>query len=241
MVATLMGIVFSLFLTTGIFLLGDRIRGVFTEENIDVLEGFLMIFSGVFIAYVIFSLHDVLQKNRGALLMKAHQKLKTNVFDMSLFFTIMFLVLREGFEIALFTASTSLFSAFIQNFIGLIIGFVVAIFAGLVTLYAYVKFPIEKMFKATEYMIILLGAALTQRGVTELIERYLHIDLSHIFSFNLYFLPSEDTFVGHLLQGFLGIDRGLSLTRLIIMIVYIIVIYLLFLKEKKTHTTGVTV
>lgn len=192
-----------------------------------------MIFSGIFIAYVSFSLHTILQKNRNGTLMMARKKLHENAFDISLFFTIVFLVMREGFEIALFTASVSLFSAFLQNFIGLILGFVFAASAGLMAVYAYSKFPIGKVFRATEYMIVLLGASLTQRGITELLETHMDIDLSRIFPFHLSFLPGGDTLVGHMLQGFFGIDQELSLARLLIAFTYIVTMYVLFIRTKK--------
>ena len=105
------------------------------RKNAELLESYLLIFSGLFIAYVVFSLHNVLRRSRRNTLTKAHQKLQQNVFDVSLFFTIIFLVLREGFEIALFTSSVSLFSAFILNFIGLILGFGVATYSYSISLF----------------------------------------------------------------------------------------------------------
>jgi FTR1 family protein len=237
--AALIGVLLSLLLSTGTYILGDHARTILTEENADLLGGYLLTFSGLFIVYVIFSLHNVMKKGRGDTLIKAHSKLQENAFDISLFFTIMFLVLREGFEIALFTASVSLFSAFVQNFIGLIIGFAMAAVAGAATLIAYVKFPIGKVFKATEYMIILLGASLTQHGVTEMLGKYAHVDLSTIASFHLQFLPDEDTFVGHLLQGFFGVDQGFSAARLLIMVVYITTIYFLFIRQKRSQTVKI--
>lgn len=236
--AILTGVVLSLLLSTGTYLIGDRARMVLTEENADVLEGYLLMFSGLFIAYVVFSLHNLMHRHRGNTIIKAHQKLSQNVFDISLFLTIVFLVLREGFEIALFTASVSLFSAFIQNFSGLIIGFAAAAACGAAALFAYVRFPFGKIFKATEYMIILLGASLTQHGLTEIVEKFLHIRLSDFLSFHLRFLPDEDTFVGHVIQGFFGIDREFSLARLGIMIGYIGLIYILFLRQRRLKRVG---
>ncbi|MCL4338684.1 FTR1 family protein [Patescibacteria group bacterium] len=234
--ATLFGVVLSLFLASVTYMVGDKARTVFTEENADILESYLLVFSGLFIAYVVFSLHNVVRRGRRLTLLKAHNELSQDAFDVSLFFTIVFLVLREGFETALFTASVSLFSAFSQNFIGLLLGFAGATICGLATLAAYIRFPIGKVFKVTEYMIILLGASLTQHGLTQMLAKYFHLDLSIIFSFNLQFLPGEDTFIGHLLQGFLGVDRGFSLPRLIIMFVYFAVIYTLFVRQRKKVT-----
>lgn len=232
MLATLTGVVISLLLATGTYIFGDHARGVLTEKNADILESYLLIFSGLFIAYVVFSLHGVLNKSRGTKLINTHKRLQETSFDVSLFLTIAFLVVREGFEIALFTASTSLFSAFIQNFLGLLIGFMAAAVLGIATFFAYIKFPIGKIFKMTEYMIILLGASLVQNGMTKLLETHFHINLSTMLSLHLQFLPDKNSLVGHLLQGFLGIDQELSFVRLSLMVVYIGTIYLLFLRQK---------
>lgn len=228
------GIVLSLLLSTITYLFGDQARGILTEKNADFLESYLLIFSGLFIAYVVFSLHDVLNRSRGMKLIRAHKKLQENTFDLSLFLTIIFLVVREGFEIALFTASTSLFSAFIQNFIGLLLGFTTAIILGISTFVAYIRFPIGKVFRVTEYMIILLGASLVQNGITKLFETHFNVSLSNMLSFHLQFLPDTNSFVGHVLQGLIGIDQGFSAVRLAIMAVYIGTIYCLFINKKGT-------
>ena len=229
--AAVIGIVFSLLLATGTYLFGNQVRGILTEKNAELLESYLMIFSGLFLAYVIFSLHNVLRHSRAGTLIKAHQKLQENAFDISLFFTIIFLVIREGFEIALFTASTSLFSVFIQNFVGLMLGFVSASILGIMTFFAYVKFSIGKVFKITEYMIIILGASFVQNGVTKLLKHGFNIDLSRILSLPLNFLPNKSSLIGHMMKSFIGLDREFSLAKLSIMVGYILIIYLIFLKK----------
>ena len=229
--AAVIGIIFSLLLATGTYLFGNQVRGVLTEKNAELLESYLMIFSGLFLAYVIFSLHNVLRHSRAGTLIKAQQKLQENAFDISLFFTIVFLVIREGFEIALFTASTSLFFVFIQNFIGLMLGFVSASVLGIMTFFAYIKFSIGKVFKISEYMIIILGASLVQNGVTKLLKHGFNIDLSRILSFPLNFLPDKSSLIGHMMKSFIGLDREFSLAKLAIMAGYILFIYLIFLKK----------
>lgn len=231
--AATIGIVLSLLLSIGTYFFGDNARNILSEKNADSLESYLLIFSGIFIAYVVFSLHNVMQKSRKNTMMQAHKKLQSNAFDLSLFFTIIFLVLREGFEIALFTAGVSLFSAFMQNFIGLLLGFGLAGIVGASTYFAFIKLPIGKVFKWTEYMIILLGAALVQNGVTKLFETHFNIHLSDMISMHLKFLPSTESIFGHVLQGLFGIDRGMSVVRVAIMLGYIGIIYVLFLLHKK--------
>ncbi len=231
------GILISLLLSSITYIFGDYARGILTKENAEFLESYLLIFSGLFIAYVVFSLHSMMNRTRGMKLIDAHKKLQNNAFDASLFFTIVFLVIREGFEISLFTASVSLFSEFMQNFLGLLLGFAAASVVGLSTFFAYIKFPVGKVFKVTEYMITILGAALVQNGVTTLLETHFKIHLSDIFSLHLNFLPDKESFIGHLLKGLLGIDSELSLVRLTLMFIYIGAIYFLFMRQRQVKTT----
>lgn len=231
-IAAFFGIVISLLLAVLTYVYGDQARNIFSEKNADFLESYLMIFSGVFIAYVVFSLHNVIHKSRANMIIKTHQKLQDKVFDFSIFTTIVFLVIREGFEIALFTASTALFSTFTQNFTGLILGFISASVLGMATFIAYMKLPIGKIFKTTEYAILLLGSSLVQNGITKLFETHFKIYLSNIFSINLGFLPGEETLLGHLIKNIFGIDRNFSFIRLFIMFVYLEIVYLLFIKKR---------
>ncbi len=230
--AACVGITISLILISASYLVGDHARTILTEKNADYLESYLLIFSGLFIIYVVFSLHNVINRTRGMKLLQAHKKLQEDAFDLSLFCTIVFLVAREGFEIALFTASATLFSALIQNIIGLLLGFGLATTVGLLTFFAYIKFPIGKVFKVTEYMIVLLGSSLTQNGITKLLQSHFNIHLSTMLSFHLQFLPREDSFIGTLLQGFFGIDQGFSAVRLAIMLCYMGILYVFFIKQR---------
>ncbi|CAN5126865.1 hypothetical protein BH09PAT1_BH09PAT1_6840 [soil metagenome] len=227
------GFIFSIILSILTYLFADVARGMLDHERAELLESYLLVFSGCFIAYVVFSLHQVLSRSRGGKLLKAHKVLETKEFDFSLFIMIAMLVAREGFEIALFTATTSLFTVFSQNVIGLFIGFFAASIVGSLSYISYLKFPISKVFKVTEYMIILLGASLVQNGVTKLIEQLLHIHLSDMARFPLGFLPDSESMLGHLIQTFTGLDREFSLPRLLIMLGYIGAIYVIFVRKSK--------
>ncbi len=230
--ASIMGIVFAFLLPTLLYLYGDRARFILTEERAELLESYLMVFSGFFITYVIFSLHKSFVLHRSRMLINTHQKLQQNIFDISLFLTIVFFVIREGFEIALFTATTSLFSKFAENMLGLSLGFAVSSVFGLLTFLSYMKFSISKVFKITEYMIILLGASFVKGGFTELAIRYFHINLSSFIPLRLNFIPSSSTYAGHMLNNLFGIEQSMSVAKLFIMIAYISIVYSLFLRKK---------
>lgn len=162
------GIIFSLLFATITYLFDNQIRNILAEKVSELLEGYLMIFSGFFVIYTTSSLHNFLHKIKVKTAAKAHQKLQNNFFDISLFFTIVFLIIREGFEIALFTVSTSLLSVFIQNFIGLMLGFILASIFGILIYFTYLKFPIKKILRITGYIILLLGASMIGKGIIKL-------------------------------------------------------------------------
>lgn len=231
--ASALGISISLILPVLIFLIGDRAQIIFNEQNAELIEGYLMIFSGFFIAYVVFSLHKFFVLGRSKTIIEAHEKMKKNIFDLALFATIVFFIIREGFEIALFTGTTSLFSKFSENISGLLLGFGIASILGLITFFAYTKFPIGKVFKITEYMIILLGAAFVKNGLDELAEVYFDIHLSNLIPIKLSFLPSTEHYVGHFLHNMTGLEQNFSLVSLGIMLSYFAFIYFLFFKKNR--------
>ncbi|TAJ13794.1 hypothetical protein EPO56_02930 [Patescibacteria group bacterium] len=230
--AAFIGIFLSLALSITTYAFGSKATNILNAESAEFLEGYLMVFAGLFMAYVIFSLHDLMTKQQRETLNKVKKEFSERAFDISLFFMIMFLVLREGFEIALFTASVSLFSTFIQNFYGLFVGLFSASVLGIATYFAYAKLPIKKVFQITEYLIILLGASLTQRGISKLLDAHGGIDLSNIIPLPLAFLPDSDSVVGHLIKNFVGIDSSFSVAKLSVMILYVAVIYLLFIRHR---------
>lgn len=209
------GVSLSVALASGVFFFGDSARTVITEASAELLEGYLMLFSGVFIAYVVFALHRAMGKaNRDAVQM-AKDVLKVTAFDISFFFLIVFLILREGFEIALFTASVSLFADFATNMLGLFIGFLAAAVVGFGMYFFYSKLPIRKVFTITEYAIIALGAVFTSNGIIKMLEGQFGLNVSDFLAFSVPFS-----------------EHALSLVSPILMIAYAGAVYYFFLRKK---------
>ncbi len=227
----LLGIIFNLILAFVVFNLGSKAGKVLTHENSELLEGYLYLFSGFFLAYVVVYLHQLFHKNQSKHILLSHEKIKKNIFDFSLFLTIFFLVAREGFEIALFTATTSLFSKFIENLIGLMAGFLLSLSLSFLVFLGLLKFSLQKIFKATEFFIILLGGVFVKNGVKELTEIYFDVNLSKILPLNLSFLPSKETFFGHFFNSFFGLEKNFSLVYLLIIVFYFLAVFKLLFKR----------
>src|SRR5258708_1632643 len=62
--ATIVGMSLALLLNIGVFLLGDHTRSTVTAHNADAIESYLQIFSGLFLVYVVFSLHKRMNHNK---------------------------------------------------------------------------------------------------------------------------------------------------------------------------------
>jgi len=229
--SSFIGIIISIILPLLVFIFSEKAAFVLTEKNAEILESYLSIFSGFFIVYVVFSLHRFFVLHRSKDIIKSHQKLKQNIFDLSLFLTIIFFVVREGFEIALFTATASLFSKFIENFLGLIFGFFVSFIFGIFAYLGFLWFSVSRVYKITEFLIIILGASLVKNGITEILKIYFDINLKNILPIKLGFLPHQSTFLGHFLKNNFGLQQDFSLAMFFIMLSYFVLVQFIFLKN----------
>ncbi len=234
LLATISGLAISVLLPIVVFLLGPSIKAWTNHENAELFEAYMLTFSGVFIAYVVFSMHKFLEPKRNQLLRHVKDKLiQKEAFNISLFLTIVFFIAREGFEIAVLSAATTVFSDFMSNIAGLLIGFIAAGIVGAGLYFSYLKIPVCKIFQYTEYTIILFGAAMVKNGLAELLEQYTHINIAELLPIQLAFLPSDETFLGHFVKQLFGFEQGFSVVMLGIMGVYILGMYLLFFRPVK--------
>lgn len=236
--AILIGVILTFVLCFFVYFYGDKARLVFNERNTELLEGYLMVFAGIFLAYVVFSLHRFFVFERSKKIIEAHQKMTEKIFDFSLFFTIFTIVFREGFEIALFTSATALFSQFFENIAGLFAGFFVAAVFTLLTFFSFIRFSIHKIYKATEYLIILLGAAFVKNGIKELLEVHFDFHLEKILSISFHFLPEKNTFIGHFLNNFFGLEKNFSFVYFLIIISYVYLVKKIFLMSNVKRLTS---
>ncbi len=220
------GIIFSLVLPVIVYLSGERVRGAFTEDQVDIIQGYLMVFSSFFIAYVILSLHKLFKAQHEQSLRSVKEKSTGIGFDFSLFLTVFIFIIREGFEVALFTSTISLLSTFVENLWGLLLGFALSFVAGALVYTAYIRLPLRNIFRYTEYLIMILGAAMLKNGLSKLFEHGLGIHLGDFGALPLTFLPSsEGSFIGHAFKNILGLESELSILKIAIMAAYLALVY----------------
>ena len=234
--AVLVGVLFSLVLPCIVFLLSADMLHLVTEKTADTFEGFLLVFAGVFLAYVVFTLHAFLHEGKMQKIFQTKEKIEKEIFDMSLFLTIVLFIAREGLEIALLVATTSLFVTFWSNMFGLLLGFFLAGAIGLAVSFAYIKIPIKKVFVYTEYLIVIIGAAMIKNGISLLLNNFFRVDLGKIFPLPLHFLPSETTMMGHSLYNVFGVEQHMGVVQVLLMCFYITFVWLVLKTHKVPHT-----
>jgi len=187
--ALAVGIAVSFALAIGTYVFGDQVHTVITESNAMLVEGYLLMIAGAFLAYVVFSLHRAMHVAKQRAIQRAKENLTaTEGFDFTLFISILAFILREGFEIALFTASVALFADFLVNLAGLFIGFGAAAVIGTGIYFFYTKLPISKIFTATEYAIIAFGAVMTASGIMTVGEDQLGLEMGRMAAIPLPFV-----------------------------------------------------
>lgn len=219
--AVALGALLSILLAVGTYLFGEGARDALNATSAELLGAYLMVFSGAFIAYVVFSLHRAMHTSKMDTIAFAKDVMKAVGFDVTFFFLIVFLVLREGFEVALFTASVSLFADFVQNVTGLLIGFAAATVAGAGVFFAYTRFPIRRIFTLTEYSIIATGAVLTGAGATKLLEAQFGIDIGSWLSVPVPFA-----------------ENPIGAAPVLIAFLYVAAVYSIFMKKPLPKAAG---
>lgn len=168
-VAVLAAFSLSLLLLLGGSVLGIKIQELYIGRMEELIEGFLMITSAIFITWAVFFLHTYFGRYKVRLL----KKIKTTVEKdhiASLFALVFTAVFREGFEIVLFL-TTIYFSSKPAPILG---GFGLGLIAGLLVSFAFfkatIKMPVFWAFRFSSLMLILFAAHLLMKGTHAFIE-----------------------------------------------------------------------
>lgn len=173
-IAAITGIIIAILVPISIFIIGDKTRTILIKENTDFGEGFLLLCSGIAIIFIALYLHRLFQNSKEIMQQQAKEIYIHYEFDLLLFFTIIGFIIREGFETALSTAATTLVATFTANFVELLCGCIAAAIVSGFLVYSSTKLPIKKIFRFTEYAIILSGSLMTINGISLIIKTMLN-------------------------------------------------------------------
>ncbi len=139
------------------------------EWNQDVFEGWIMLASAFFVITMVIFMMKTGRKLKGQIEGKVGLLAdKGSAFGIFLFVFLM--VLREGVETVLILSGVSLNTSAMLNFLGTLLGVLVAIFFGVMFVKGSVKINLQKFFRVTTVILFFVAAQLVITGLHELSE-----------------------------------------------------------------------
>lgn len=205
------------------------VEGGFSGLYEELFEGATMLLAAGFLSYMILWLHQ--QKSFKERLKQKLFGEKDQVHRMSLFFLVLFAVLREGVETVLFLKAIS----FNSGQLPLVGGFVGIFFALLIGYFIFVlevKLPIKRFFQVTSFFLILFAAGLLAHGVHELQEAgIIPIVVEHLYDMNSIF--NEKGAVGQFAKGVFGYNGNPSLIEVLSYLLYLVGAFWFFSKKSR--------
>ena len=137
--------------------------------NEDVFEGWIMLVAAFFVVTMVIFMMKTGRKLKGEIEGKIGL-LAGNDAWFGLFIFIFLMVLREGAETVLMLAGVSLNSTELMSFLGTLLGVIAAIGFGVMFVKGSVRINLQKFFRITTAILILVAAQLVISGLHELSE-----------------------------------------------------------------------
>jgi FTR1 family protein len=137
--------------------------------NEDVFEGWVMLVAAFFVVTMVFFMMKTGRKMKGEIEGKVGL-LASNDAWFGLFIFIFLMVLREGAETVLILAGVTLNSSALMSFLGTLLGLIAAIAFGVVFVKGSVRINLQKFFRVTTAIMLLVAAQLVISGLHELSE-----------------------------------------------------------------------
>ncbi|HKH97737.1 MAG TPA: Fe-S-containing protein [Candidatus Sulfotelmatobacter sp.] len=140
-----------------------------THLNEDVFEGWIMLVAAFFVVTMVIFMMKTGRKLKGEIEGKVGL-LAGNDAWFGLFVFIFLMVLREGAETVLMLAGVSLNSTELMSFLGTLLGVLAAIAFGVMFVKGSVRINLQKFFRVTTAIMLLVAAQLVISGLHELSE-----------------------------------------------------------------------
>ena len=137
--------------------------------NEDVFEGWIMLAAAFFVVTMIIFMMKTGRKLKGEIEGKVGL-LAGNDAWVGLFFFVFLMVLREGAETVLILSAVSLNSTELMSFLGTLLGLIAAIAFGVMFVKGSVRINLQKFFRVTTAILLLVALQLVVAGLHELSE-----------------------------------------------------------------------
>ncbi len=137
--------------------------------NEDVFEGWIMLTAAFFVMTMVIFMMKTGRKLKGEIEGKVGL-LAGNDAWVGLFFFVFLMVLREGAETVLILSAVSLNSTELMSFLGTLLGLIAAIAFGVMFVKGSVRINLQKFFRVTTAILLLVALQLVVAGLHELSE-----------------------------------------------------------------------
>src|SRR5580692_671275 len=137
--------------------------------NEDVFEGWIMLAAAFFVVTMFIFMMNTGRKLKGEIEGKVGL-LAGNDAWVGLFFFVFLMVLREGAETVLILSAVSLNSTELMSFLGTLLGLIAAIAFGVMFVKGSVRINLQKFFRVTTAILLLVALQLVVAGLHELSE-----------------------------------------------------------------------
>src|SRR5579864_1636111 len=139
------------------------------QWNEDIVEGWVMLAAAFFVITMIIFMMRTGKKMKGEIEGKI-ESLASKSSRIGVFLFVFLMVLREGAETVLILSAVSLNSTELMSFLGTLLGVVAAIAFGVMFVKGSVRINLQKFFRVTTAILLLVAAQLVVSGLHELSE-----------------------------------------------------------------------
>ena len=204
-----------------------RLAGGFSGQSSKLFEGIVMLIGAVLLTTLILWL--MRQENQVEKIESSVARQTSARRGIGLFFVVFVAVLREGVETIVFFHSLTITQAGGQ-WIGAIIGLVLALFLGFIIFIAGKKVRLDLFFKVTNVFLLLFAGGMIAYGIHELQEAgAFPVIIEHVWDINpavaqegIYPLFHDKGYIGSILKGLFGYNGNPSLLEVLGYAAYVV-------------------
>lgn len=200
-------------------LAGIKFQALYIGRTEQLVEGFLMFVSAVFITWAVFFLHNYFAQYKTHLLSKIKQTVEGPIERKGLFMLAFTAVFREGFEIVIFLSTIFLSDNPANIFAGFTGGTIAGILISLALFSATLKLPIYYAFRTTSILLILFAGGLLAHGYHELAEAHV---VPELYGMTSVLLPRSGSLMSDMVKSVFGLRQTMDAAELILYTGYIL-------------------
>jgi len=214
-------VIVSLLAAAGLILAGIELEGRAEQ----IFEGATLLLAATFLTGMIFWMRRQGARFRTALETRAVHAVGLNDAPggWALLAVAFFAVVREGLELALLTAATSLQTPALDTLLGMLVGLVAAASLGVLIYRGVLRLNLRLFFSVTNVLLLLFAAGMVALGIHELVEAgMIPAIMDPLYNINAFL--SDKSLFGALLKSLFGFNGTPALIETLAYLGYLAVV-----------------